>query len=107
MDAEFGQPQWFFGSTTFDFWEKDKIVCVYSKNGTDYLGVLLIRGGAWKAIQTPFTSIKNPSISGDKLYFVGGSAQFPEVAIQYDLNTQVVTVLKQSHQVAIDAAYCS
>ena len=107
MDAEFGQPQWVFGETTFAFWGKDQIVCVYSKNGTEYLGVVPIDGGKLKAIQTPYTSIDNPSVTGDMLYFVGGNAGTPAAAIQYNLKKNEVKVLKKSRDIAIDSSYFS
>ncbi len=106
-DAEFGVPQWTFGSNTFDFWGNDKIVCVYSKNGTDYLGVLPMNGGELKTFPIQFSSIKGPSVSGDNLYFIGGSAEIPAAAMQYNLKTGAMKVIRESRKVSIDSSYFS
>ncbi len=34
MEAEFGQPQWVFGMTTYGFADEDDIVCAYKQKGT-------------------------------------------------------------------------
>jgi dipeptidyl aminopeptidase/acylaminoacyl peptidase len=107
MSAEFGQPQWVFGSTTFDFFGKDKIVAVYTLNGTDYAGFVPMKGGSFAPIDLPYTIIRNPSVTGNKLYFVGGSAEKPAEAVQYDLVTKTIRVVKKSRELTVDSGYFS
>ena len=40
MDAEFGEPQWVFGLTTYAFIDADHLLCRYTRDGTWYLAVL-------------------------------------------------------------------
>jgi dipeptidyl aminopeptidase/acylaminoacyl peptidase len=107
MEAEFGEPQWEFGTNNFAFWGNDRIVCAYTKDGTSYLGVVPMSGGKFERINLPYTIYRNPTVAGDHLYFVGGSAQEPAAAIQYNLKTKEVKVLKSSRETAVDPAYVS
>ncbi len=56
MEAEFGEPQWVFGLTTYAFVDPDRLLCRYTRDGTWYLGLLdastgelrsLDAGGTW------------------------------------------------------------
>jgi dipeptidyl aminopeptidase/acylaminoacyl peptidase len=56
-DAEFGQPQWVFGVSTYDFESAGRIVCAYCDRGTWRLATIDTRIGALTDIDTPYTAI--------------------------------------------------
>src|SRR5262249_22469775 len=45
MEAEFGQPQWVFGMSTYAFAGADRIVCSYIQNGLSRLAMLDLASG--------------------------------------------------------------
>ncbi len=107
MEAEFGLPQWNFGQSNFVFSGKDKIVCVYSQNGSDRLAYLSMNDGALTQIDLPFSSIRSLSITGDQLYFIAGAPDMPASLIQYNLKTRQWEILKKSRELNIDPSYLS
>ena len=74
MEAEFGRPQWVFGSSTYDFESPDRIVCTYSQGGTSSLATLDTRSLAFEPIDTRFSEIVSPSVAPGRVYFLGASA---------------------------------
>src|SRR5262249_4429266 len=55
MSAEFGQPQWAFGLSTYAFVAPDRIVAAYTRDGLAKLAVLDIGAGALTDLDLPFT----------------------------------------------------
>lgn len=104
MEAEFGSPQWVFGRSFFAFWD-GKIVCTYSKLGTDYLA--LLEEGRLSPIEVPFTSLGRLSVTGDHLYFDGSSPEIPTSIVQYDLKAKTFKILKQSTHLQFSADFIS
>jgi dipeptidyl aminopeptidase/acylaminoacyl peptidase len=104
MEAEFGFPQWTFGSSFFDFWG-DKIVCTYSQLGSDFL--VILDEGRLIPIDVPFSSIAYLSVAGDHLYFTGSSPEIPTSCIQYNLKTKNWTILKQSSRASFPTDFIS
>jgi len=107
MEAEFASPQWIFGQTSFDFWGKDKIVCIYSQNGVDYLGVLTPGSGKLEKIELPFCYIPSISITGDHCYLTAGAHNIPQSVIKYDLKEKKWEIVKQSSKVTFPESYIS
>ena len=55
MAAEFGQPQWAFGMSTYAFAGADRIVCTYSQAGLGKLAVIDLATETLRTLETPFT----------------------------------------------------
>ena len=107
MKAEFGRPQWLFGTSTYDFEAADAIVCTYTQNGLWYLARLNTRSGELENIDTPYTSIRQIRVRDGFAYFIGGSATRPDAIVRLDLNTGKTTVLRQSVNLSVDPSYLS
>src|SRR5262249_23665003 len=70
MAAEFGQPQWVFGMSTFAFAGPDRIVCAYSETGLSKLAQIDLATGIVQPIDTPFTQFASLRASGERIVFV-------------------------------------
>jgi len=107
MDAEFGQPQWIFGMSTYGFAAKDHIICSYVQRGISHLASLNTVTGKLAAIETPYSTIGGLHAAPERVVFEGGSPIEPESIVELDLNTFGTQVLRRSSSVTIDAGYLS
>jgi dipeptidyl aminopeptidase/acylaminoacyl peptidase len=96
MAAEFGQPQWVFGMSTYAFAGPDRIVCTYSEAGLGKLALIDLATGALQPIETPFTQFNSIRASGDRVVFVAGSPALPTGVIELDLASRRHRTLKKA-----------
>jgi hypothetical protein len=61
LEAEFGQPQWAFGMSTYAFESADRIICTYTQAGVDHLAALDTRTKQLTPIETEYTEINLPT----------------------------------------------
>jgi dipeptidyl aminopeptidase/acylaminoacyl peptidase len=105
--AEFGAPQWVFGTTTYGFHSTGRIVARYTRGGKWYLQ--LIGGGFPEngAVQLNYSTISSVNVAGDRVYAIAGSPTEPESLIEIDLKTHHTQVIRRSSPVQPDLAYTS
>jgi dipeptidyl aminopeptidase/acylaminoacyl peptidase len=107
MEAEFGTPQWLFGTCRYTFLDDGRIVAAYSRNGFDHLGVI----AADKDMQTldlPYTAIGSSlHASGDTVVFVGASPHMAAAVIRFNVADAQHDVLGRSVEHAVDEDYVS
>jgi dipeptidyl aminopeptidase/acylaminoacyl peptidase len=96
MAAEFGQPQWVFGMSTFAFAGPGRIVCAYSQAGLGKLATVDVATGALETIETPFTQFASVRASGDQVVFVAGAPSLPAGVIALDLKSGRHRTLKKA-----------
>ena len=102
MEAEFGQPQWVFGMSTYGFAGAGRIVCSYASKGLGHLAVIDLRSGAFTPLDLPFTDYSSIRAQGDKVIFRAGSATAPASFVVLDLATGKTETLRKSTSVADD-----
>jgi dipeptidyl aminopeptidase/acylaminoacyl peptidase len=102
MDAEFGQPQWVFGMSTYAFAGSGRLVCAYVSRGLGKLGVINLESGALTPLDLPWTDFSSVRARNGRVVFRGGSATAPGSIVAMDLEPQKAEVLKQSTTVADD-----
>jgi dipeptidyl aminopeptidase/acylaminoacyl peptidase len=107
MEAEFGQPQWVFGTSLFGFASAQQIVCCYTKEGRDYLATLDIETRTLDTIDVPFTTISQVHGSGGRVLFIGASSTATTSIVSMDLTTKRFEVLRRSREATVDAGYIS
>ena len=107
MEAEFGEPQWLFGMTTYDFVSPTKILCCYSQNGTWHLTWLETSTGKLTSITTPFTDFSSIRTGKGFGVFIAGSPILPAAITRLDIETGKIESLKQSFDATVDASYIS
>ncbi len=107
LDAEFGQPQWVFGTSLFSFVSKHQIVCSYTKDGSDYLATLETATGTLGTLEVPFTTISQVQSAGDRVLFIGASSTDTTSIVSLDLTVKRLEVLRRSREANVDAGYIS
>ncbi len=109
MEAEFGLPQWGFGSHTFVFESQDRMICAYTKNGLWHLASLEPRKKALDAIKTPINQIifGNLAAKNGEVFLIGGSATEPSSIVQIDLSSKETEILHRSREVTVSREYLS
>lgn len=103
MEAEFGQPQWVFGQSTYAFVNAEKIVCAYVRNGVSHLALLDGTSGKLEEVKTSYEAIGYVRATDDFVVFCGASPkEFPSI-VRLDLRTRKTEVLRRSSQANVDA----
>jgi len=108
--AEFGVPQWIFGSATYGFASAARIVCAYREAG--HWKLATIDGIAEAAprlapLPTPYSEIAEVRVDANRVVFVGGAPDLPRAVVQLDLARGAAAVLRQSRTVEIPDGYFS
>jgi dipeptidyl aminopeptidase/acylaminoacyl peptidase len=107
MDAEFGAPQWAFGTRTYAFLDPGTIAATFTRDGLWHLATIDLESGAFTEIPTPYTVMDDPVVANGKVIFTAGSASMPSSIVEYNLATGESTILKRSLTVEIDPGYLS
>ncbi len=102
MDAEFGQPQWVFGMSTYAFAPGGRVFCSYVSKGLGRLGVIHLETGGLRTLDVPWTDFSSVRASGDRVVFRGGSASTPASIVLMDVDSETTEVLKHSTSVPYD-----
>ncbi len=105
LDAEFGQPQWVFGMSTYGYLTPERIVCAYSQNGTGHLVLLDLPTGQLTQLETPYTTFDYVRVADGKVLFNGGAPDRPSALVLLDVASGEHTVLRESSSVLPDAGY--
>jgi len=106
--AEFGQPMWLFGTSTYAFASAGRIVCLYHENGASHLALLDTRTGALEPVALPYTTIAG-MIQADerRAVFIAGAPTAPTALVELDLTTRKAKVLRRSSAVSVPRGYVS
>jgi dipeptidyl aminopeptidase/acylaminoacyl peptidase len=96
MEAEFGQPQWVFGMSTYAFALPGRLVCSYVSKGLQRLALIELRSGAFTPLDLPYTEFSSVRADGDRVAFRCGSATQPVSIATLDLGSGKTEVLKKS-----------
>jgi dipeptidyl aminopeptidase/acylaminoacyl peptidase len=107
LEAEFGQPQWVFGMSTYDFVSADRIICSYTKDGNWHLATLDTRTLELGSLDVPYTEISYVRAAPGRMVFRGGSPTEPRSIVQLSLDTGTIEVLRRSSEVPVDEDYVS
>jgi dipeptidyl aminopeptidase/acylaminoacyl peptidase len=107
MEAEFGHPQWVFGTSVYGFASEKTIVCTYTSQDRDYLAILDTETTALRQIATPFTAISQIHCAGDRMIFIGASSAASSSIVSCDLRTNDLAILRRSRDSELDVTYIS
>jgi dipeptidyl aminopeptidase/acylaminoacyl peptidase len=107
MEAEFGQPQWVFGMSTYGFEGPDRLLCSIQQHGSERLVRIDAASGEISEVPTPYTSLNYLQVSPERAYFLGGCPSEPRGLISLDLASGGTSVLKTSSQIQLDPSYLS
>jgi dipeptidyl aminopeptidase/acylaminoacyl peptidase len=95
-NAEFGQPQWVFGMTTYGFFPDSRILCCYREGGVSRVAVLTDK---LLPLDLSYTEVSNIRVSADSFVFQGGAPDMPASIVRVRLDPLTIEVLKKSTEV--------
>ena len=108
MAAEFAYPHWVFGLSTYDFVDRDRLVCAYSNNGSWHLGQIELKTKQFTEIKTRYTNISDLQASERGfIVFVGGTPTETTAVVKLDLESKTEQILKRTGDLTIDPDYLS
>ncbi len=107
MDAEFAQPDWVFGRSSYAILPDGRVLASYYRNGDAHLLLIDPVTGAPRRVRTPYSDIDDVQAGSDFALFLGGSPTEPRSVIRLDLATMAQTVLRRSTTPPDDPAYLS
>jgi len=100
MEAEFGLPQWIFGYSRYAFLSEDRIACIYSRSGLDYLGIIHPGSRAVQKIDIPFDTFQDIRSDGaHRLYLIAASASAAPAVVAFDTRDGYAKIVRRSMQV--------
>ena len=107
MEAEFGVPQWTFGQTLYGFESSHRLICAYTQQGRWHLGRLDTAQQTLERFDVPYTAFDNIHVQASTIFCTAGAPSEPAALVQINSDSQAVTVLRRSVDVAVDAGYIS
>jgi dipeptidyl aminopeptidase/acylaminoacyl peptidase len=107
MPAEFGEPQWAFGMSTYGFASPTEIISLYTQNGFWKLARLNTRTHELSPFDLPFDDFGGVQVSDGRAVFVGASPRMPASVVLLDLASRQFEVLRKANDLAIDPGYIS
>lgn len=107
MDADFGQPQWVFGMSSYDFVSQDRIICTWFENGFSKLGLLDLKSESLERIESAYTRIEGIRASGGQAIFLAATAASSTAIISYDPATRESIYIRRSSELPIDPGFIS
>lgn len=96
LEAEFGEPQWVFGQSTYGFRSVREIICNHQQRGTGRLAVLDTTAKSLTPIDTPYTEIAYLRVDGERAVMLGGSPEEPFAVVSLRLDTEELEVLQRA-----------
>ena len=109
QNAEFGKPQWVFGSGTYSFASPDLIACSHVENGAWKISMLEVQSRTLVPVDTPFSEMGRGDIKagGGKIVFVAGAPSLPMSLVLLDLASGKWENIRSSHDLDIGPGYLS
>ena len=88
MEAEFGKPQWAFGTSTYGFDTDQRIVCSYATNGVWHVALLDTDAKRLEPIDIPFIEMGRGDIKAvrGRVVLEAGASSQPMSLISIDLD---------------------
>jgi dipeptidyl aminopeptidase/acylaminoacyl peptidase len=100
--AEFGTTLWQLGMSTYAFVSAERILCIYTEQGTMRLALLDTRSGALETLDLPYTVFSSPVTDGRRALFVAGSPTTAPELVQLDLTSRQTEALRRSSAMTLD-----
>ena len=107
MTAEFGEPQWSFGLSTYAFESSKHIICTYTQHGIWNLARLDVDSKKLESFALPYSEIGGVRCGNGRAFCFVSSPTIPNSIIQIDLDSQKVKVLRCSVDFSVELQYLS
>lgn len=83
LDAEMGEPLWFLGLRNVDVFDDGRVVCKWTVDGIEHLGVRQVDGGV-DEVPTPYTQFRSPTVVGDRIAVVAAGPRHAQAVVVLD-----------------------
>jgi dipeptidyl aminopeptidase/acylaminoacyl peptidase len=104
--AEFGQPDWVFGNTTYGFLPDGLLVAAWTAEGGSHIGI--VENGRAQRVAFPFTAYASVSpVEDGGVVAIAGSPVDPPAVVRLDLSSGQFETLRASREVTLDPATLS
>ena len=106
-EADFGKPQWVFGTSTYAFQSADRLVVTWAERGVWRMGQLSLetrRLEPWTLGVEPMDAV---TATARAVYFVGGSATEGPAVTRVTFGGLEAEILRRSRDERLDPAYVS
>jgi dipeptidyl aminopeptidase/acylaminoacyl peptidase len=107
MEAEFGEPQWNFGMSTYAFEAAGRMICAYTQRGRYHLASLDTATLKMEEIPTPYTDLGSVRAAPGRVLFLAGSPTEPWSIVHLDLRTRQIEVLRRTSAIKVNPGYVS
>ncbi len=108
MEAEFGQPQWTFGKTSFIFIDDETLLCIYSQDGLDHLGILKLRTLDFMTLALPFSNLVQPAAGPGGVVALLTGSPTEDTALQFlDPLSGATTAIRRASSLSVHPGYLS
>ena len=105
MEAEFGRPQWEFGTSTWACADERRLVAAYAQQGRWRLAVIDTRTGALTPVQTDLEPGESIAATPTHAVVVGRSPLRPDAVVRVDLTSGAAETIRVASAVEIDTGY--
>ncbi len=105
--AEFGRPQWVFGTATWAFAGPSRIVASYTRDGRWHLATIDPVAGTLTNIATDVQPNEWLAASDAYAFFVAGSATSPDALVGLEIATGATETIRISASLYLDPGYIS
>ncbi|HEV2881572.1 MAG TPA: S9 family peptidase [Pyrinomonadaceae bacterium] len=107
IEAEFGQPQWGFGMSTYAFASETEIVCAYIVRGLSQLARLDTTDKKLRPVESIYADLQYVQVAGGRAVLRAGAPQRSAAIVGLDLASGQFEVLRRANEHDLDEGYLS
>jgi dipeptidyl aminopeptidase/acylaminoacyl peptidase len=105
--AEFGRPQWVFGSATWVFADQDRLVAAYTQGGRWRLATVHVHTGLLTEVPADLVPLEWMAATAERVVLVAGSSDRPDAVVRLDLARFYAEELRSASAVEVDQGFIS
>ncbi|HZG52034.1 MAG TPA: S9 family peptidase [Pyrinomonadaceae bacterium] len=107
MEAEFGQPQWGFGMSTYAFASDTEIICAYIVRGISHLARLDTTNKTLRPVESIYADLQYVQATRGRAVFRAGAPRKSSAIVAFAPASGEFEVLRRSSERDIDEGYLS
>ena len=97
LNAEFGFPQWQFGTSSYAFIDSQTIFAVYCQDGREHLCLIELDKGHMTPLELPYCSYQSGLYyAAGLLFFIAANKHKGPAVISWNLSNQLATTISQA-----------
>jgi dipeptidyl aminopeptidase/acylaminoacyl peptidase len=100
--AEFGRAQWALGTTSYGFVDEGRILCVFTEEGRDRIGLLALASGQLATLDLPLSAVDDVHVEGGLAAFVAAGPERPPALYALHVEERRLEPLRESLALALE-----